>query len=99
MKILLKTPGVDLGDITNTKAGIYLIKEMERADLLSKVPECPVCLIQFRGETRVFQCTEGHFISGDCDPRVVRCPVCREDMMGRAHDFERFLQDLNLESQ
>ena len=99
VKILLKTPGVDLGDITNTKAGIYLIKEMERADLLSKVPECPVCLIQFRGETRVFQCTEGHFICGDCDPRVVNCPVCREDMMGRAHDFERFLQDLNLESQ
>ena len=91
VKILLKTPGVDLGDI---------IKEMvQRADLLSKVPECPVCLIQFRGETRVFQCTEGHFICGDCDPRVVRCPVCREDMMGRAHDFERFLQDLNLESQ
>ena len=43
VKILLKTPGVDLGDITNTKAGIDLMKEMGadqmRADLLSKVPE------------------------------------------------------------
>ena len=43
VRILLKTPGVDLGDITNTKAGIDLMKEMGadqmRADLLSKVPE------------------------------------------------------------
>ena len=39
MKILLKTPGVDLGDIIKTVAGKYLIKEMvQRADLHVPAP-------------------------------------------------------------
>ena len=50
VRILLKTPGVDLGDITKTQEGNDLIKGMiQKADdqtrnLLSKVPECPVSL-------------------------------------------------------
>ena len=48
LKILIKTPGVDLGDIIKVKEGNDLLKEMlKEADetkqrLLSSVPECPV---------------------------------------------------------
>jgi len=105
VKILLKTPGVNLKDLTKIVEGSLiqdLLKEMlHQADesarsFASNVPECPVCLSQFNSYSRVFQCSEGHFVCEKCNPRVEHCPVCREEMMGRAHGFERFLQDLNL---
>jgi len=129
VRILIKTPGVHLGDVLQLREGNAVLKELlQRADeckdllkaklqqahdnndilnerlqealeknrsLSSKVPECPVCLLQFRSDSRVFQCSEGHLLCEGCNPRLKDCPVCREDMMGRAHGFESFLQDLN----
>ena len=48
VKILLKTPGVDIRDIAKMREGNALLKEMlqkteeENRRLPSKVPECPV---------------------------------------------------------
>ena len=51
MKILLRTPGVFLGDVAKTKEGENLLKEIlqeeaedQRRGLTSKVPECPVSI-------------------------------------------------------
>ena len=50
VKILVRTPGVHLGDITKVKEGNDLLKEIlqkaaeESRSLTSKVPECPVGL-------------------------------------------------------
>ena len=48
VKILLRTPGVSLGDVTKIKEGESLLKEILQAadeqnrSLASKIPECPV---------------------------------------------------------
>jgi len=102
LKILIKTPGVDLGDIIKVKEGNDLLKEMlKEADetkqrLLSSVPECPVCLSQFRKDSQVFQCSKGHFVCRECQPRIQHCPVCRNRMIGRSFGFEKFLRNMNL---
>ena len=50
VKILLKTPGVDLSDVTKSKEGQAILTEMlQEADkknrkLPSKVPDCPVSI-------------------------------------------------------
>ena len=50
VKILLRTPGVFLGDFTKTKEGENLLKEIlqeaedQRRGLTSKVPDCPVSI-------------------------------------------------------
>ena len=59
-------------------------------------PECPVCYERFSRNTNIFQCTQGHFVCQRCRERVETCPVCRGEMIGRAHDFEQFLQTLNI---
>lgn len=62
-----------------------------------------VCFERFRGQSEVHQCERGHFVCGNCRPRVeVReerdlyqtylgifqvCPTCRGRMMGRCHGF------------
>ena len=53
VRILLKTPGVDVSDIAKTKEGSAILKEMLQKDeeenrrLPSKVPECPVSTFCF----------------------------------------------------
>ena len=50
VKILLKTPGVSLADVTKSKEGENLLKEVlqeaeeQRRNLTGTVPECPVKL-------------------------------------------------------
>jgi len=100
VKILLRTPGVSLDDVTETKEGKNLLKEVLqeaeelRRNLAGTVPECPICLNQFEAESPVFQCSLGHLVCGSCRPRVKHCHSCRGAMMGRAHGFEKFLRDL-----
>ena len=59
-------------------------------------PECPVCYDRFTRNSHVFQCTLGHFVCERCHQRIQSCPKCRGQMAGRCHDFEQFLQTLNL---
>lgn len=100
VKILLKNPRVDRGEIMKTEEGNDILTEMiqeadqENRKLPSKIPDCPVCLTQFSTDSRVFQCSVGHFVCGACNPRVEHCPTCRGEMLGRAHGFENFLQGL-----
>eukprot|EP00090_Calanus_glacialis_P003707 TRINITY_DN12736_c0_g1_i2.p1 TRINITY_DN12736_c0_g1~~TRINITY_DN12736_c0_g1_i2.p1 ORF type:complete len:271 (+),score=64.35 TRINITY_DN12736_c0_g1_i2:46-858(+) len=58
-----------------------------------RVPECPVCYVEFARDTPMFQCGQGHIVCGNCRPRIQICPKCRGQMTGRAHDFEQFLRD------
>ena len=53
-----------------------------------------VCFEQFSGQSQVYQCSLGHFVCGDCRPRVRTCPSCRGSLIGRCHGFEEFLQIL-----
>ena len=69
-----------------------------------------VCYERFRAQSEVHQCERGHFVCGNCRPRVeVReerdlyktylgifqvCPTCRGRMMARCNGFETFLQSL-----
>jgi len=60
------------------------------------IPECPVCYNNFNAQSHVYLCTEGHWVCGDCRDRVQGCPMCRSAIVGRAHDFEKFLQSLTI---
>ena len=37
--------------------------------------ECPVCLIPFTAQRRVFMCRNGHFTCGDCKDRIQVCSL------------------------
>ena len=52
------------------------------------VPDCPVCFHRFSKRRQVFQCVQGHFVCGACYPKLEICPICRENMLGRAHGYE-----------
>ena len=83
---------------------------VEETGLMSDIFQ--VCFERFRGQSEVHQCERGHFVCGNCRPRVeVReerdlyktylgifqvCPTCRGRMIGRCHGFEQFLQSLNV---
>jgi len=54
--------------------------------------ECPVCFNVFTSRMKIFQCTQGHFTCETCRKEMQRCPECREDFMGRAIGFERYLR-------
>ena len=60
-----------------------------------------VCDVKYNAELQVFQCARGHFVCGDCKPRLDpdHCPVCREEIIGRAVDFEKFLQGLEMDTE
>ena len=60
------------------------------------VPECPVCYSSYSPASHVYLCTEGHWVCGDCRLRLERCSLCRSPIVGRAHDFEKFLQTLTI---
>ena len=68
----------------------------------------------YTSESKVHQCGNGHFVCGDCRPKIPvsiqqstfnkqlqmfqsqRCPTCRSAFIGRAVDFEKILQNLNV---
>ena len=60
-----------------------------------------VCNVKYSGQTQVFQCARGHFVCGDCRARLDpdHCPVCRGEIIGRAVDFEKFLQGLQMDTE
>ena len=102
VKILLEVPNIDPSSITAPRhievmrsVMCEAVAQLNRR--LSQVPECPVCLRIFRADRTVFQCEAGHFVCQDCfqHPTIQgQCTVCRRQMMGRAHGFEHFLQQL-----
>jgi len=69
-----------------------LSRKVERLERTREVPECPVCLSPVHPPKRIFQCAAGHIVCGDCEPKIMVCPTCREPMIGRAHAFEQFLR-------
>lgn len=53
----------------------------EKAKEAAAASTCTVCLQAPTAETRLFQCTRGHVVCGDCIERLnERCPSCREPM-------------------
>ena len=102
VKILLAVPNIDTSSITSPRHIEVMRAVMCEAvarlhQRLAQVPECPVCLRTFRADRTVFQCEAGHFVCQDCfqHPTIqCQCTVCRRHMMGRAHGFEHFLQQL-----
>lgn len=108
-RCLINTPGVDLNISdsdgqypeniarkNNLREILGLMWGANGTNIQSRIPECPVCLVQFRRMSEVHQCGQGHFVCGDCRPRVRTCPICRGILTGRCHGFEEFLQALNV---
>merc|ERR1711953_1014701 len=90
---------------------LSLVCRANTDNIADRIPECPVsllisvsldqlcdlqvCFERFRGQSQVFQCEQGHFICGDCRPRVQNCPTCRGRMLqARCHGAEQILQSL-----
>jgi len=106
-RCLINTPGVDLDTVDRDGKYLETVARERDLSLLSlvcrantdniadRIPECPVCFERFRGQSQVFQCEQGHFICGDCRPRVQNCPTCRGRMLqARCHGAEQILQSL-----
>ena len=55
---------------------------------------CPVCTTDYKKDQHIFQCAKGHFVCGDCRPRLEHCAECRGRITGRAHGFEKFISSL-----
>ena len=69
---------------------LSLVCRANTDNIADRIPECPVsllifvsldqlcdlqvCFERFRGQSQVFQCEQGHFICGDCRPRVQVSP-------------------------
>lgn len=54
---------------------------------LTQFFECPVCLTYM--QPPIFQCTSGHNICGQCNNRVMKCPLCRGPKAGRIVVLEK----------
>lgn len=69
--------------------------KVERTSFLKKIPECPVCLDQFKKDRPVYSCPVGHHICGSCKANIQVCPTCQRPVSGeaRAHDFEKLVND------
>ena len=50
--------------------------------------ECPVCLEEMRS-VKIHQCVSGHLVCHHCRQNLQNCPVCRENIIGRATVMER----------
>jgi len=44
-------------------------------DTVLTLLECPVCLLPPRAPP-IFQCTTGHLVCSECQPSLIRCPIC-----------------------
>jgi len=60
----------------------------------SLVPECPICLEGMPPPMNIFNCPNGHFVCGNCKPKVANCPKCFQPVMGRATGMEQMLRTL-----
>merc|ERR1712059_163034 len=54
-----------------------------------RAPECPICFERMIPPRKIFYCSNGHHVCGDCRPKLERC-YCRGDITGRAIDMEKF---------
>ena len=63
-----------------------LIQEQQIATESSYLPTCPICFESLKPGERIFQCTNGHLVCEICknEPQVTCCPICRQDIVGRA---------------
>ena len=59
--------------------------------------ECPVCLEEMV-EVRIHQCVSGHLVCHHCRQSLQTCPVCRDNIIGRATVMERLASALFSES-
>ena len=66
--------------------------EME-AEAVIRELECPVCLsVMVAG---IMQCGQGHCICSQCVARgVITCPLCRDNIQGRAVNMENIARIL-----
>jgi len=113
-RTLVKTPGVNT-NITDGEGRslVQLIMEhdnpqfrrllwsLDLVNIDGRFSNCPVCDVKYPRQSQVFQCARGHFICGDCRPKLYpdHCPVCRGIIIGRARDLEKFLKGLQLDSE
>ena len=67
----------------------------------SVIVSSQVCDVRYNTQLQVFQCARGHFLCGDCRAKLNpdHCPTCRGEITGRAVDFEKFLQGLQMDSE
>ena len=42
--------------------------------------ECPVCFHTI-DSVPIYQCLNGHVVCKDCHPKLVNCPICRDDQL------------------
>merc|ERR1712215_137192 len=79
-----------------TASGSSTIESSKKG--FSSVPLCPVCWEEMKPPKRIFQCTNGHLVCEGCrnQPQLVKCPTCREPIMGRATAMEHFLAQLHI---
>jgi len=97
-KILMTVPSIDFSVLQNQMDPFILECLKQVPHLAARVvsPECPVCYERFSRNGHIFHCNNGHFVCGRCQQQIHICPRCRGQMIGRAHDFEQFLQTLNI---
>ena len=94
----MNVPGIDLSVLPNPMDPFIVDCLIEEPPVAGRIvaPECPVCYERFKGYENIFQCNQGHFVCQRCYHNVRSCPRCRGQMIGRAHDFEQFLQTLSI---
>ena len=54
------------------------------ASSITKLSECPVCLVEMIPPTKIFQCINGHSLCEKCKDNVTTCPSCRVSLGGNA---------------
>ena len=62
-------------------------------ELLMKEFECPICLNLMIPPLKICQCSFGHLLCSTCSASGLKnCPICREKILGRAHNIENIAQ-------
>lgn len=69
---------------------------MDEEHLLTHL-ECPVCILPPRSPP-IYQCPTGHLVCSECQPSLVRCPICnvkfRKNLITRDFFAEKVLEHL-----
>ena len=69
-----------------------IMKAINENQTTLKPPECPICLETMGPPTKIYQCSNGHLVCGNCKPSLVTCSFCRKGFMGRATGMEQYLR-------
>lgn len=93
---LLKIPNIDKSSVNPLHVNCYQTIERLEQELREKTPpDCPVCYEMFRNGQHVFHCHKGHFVCGNCRPRMNHCAECRGIIIGRAFGMEKLISTLD----